>query len=582
MFDPILSLAFSIHSNRGVYALLLGSGVSRSAGFPTGWEIVLDLARKIAHVKGEDCEPDPAAWYTRTFGKEPDYSELLDELARSPTERSGLLRSYFEPTEEERDRGAKVPTDAHKAIADLVAKGYVRVILTTNFDRLLESALHAVGVSPTVISTPDAAEGAIPLIHLRCTVMKLHGDYLDTRIKNTPAELSTYDPRVDVLLDRVFDEFGLLVCGWSAEWDTALRAAMERCKSRRFCTYWTTRSEPGEASSRLIGFRGAQVITIVSADAFFRQVREHVVALETFDRPHPLSARVAVANLKRYIAEDRHKILLRDLVAEETERVYSKITGADFATQDVEPNAETIPARAASYEAVTDILLQLVIHGCYWGEKHHEGLWIRAIERLTNLEIVSGYQDWLDMRRYPAMLLLYGGGLAALSSSRHETVMGLLMRAQLVENGKERPASVILHPFEIMNQKAGQMLPGMERRRTPLNDHVRDLLLQELKDLVPREDEYDRLFDRFEYIDALVIADFRIRKDMGFWFPVGRFGWRGRSHGRHISTEVGEEIDKHRAEWPFLKAGLCGGSLERLRELKSVVDEHVKKLGWWY
>lgn len=32
----------------GTYALLLGSGVSRAAGIPTGWEVTLDLVRKAA------------------------------------------------------------------------------------------------------------------------------------------------------------------------------------------------------------------------------------------------------------------------------------------------------------------------------------------------------------------------------------------------------------------------------------------------------------------------------------------------------------------------------------------------------
>jgi hypothetical protein len=43
MIDPIHSLAFSIQANRGVYAVLFGSGISRSAKIPTGWEITLDL-----------------------------------------------------------------------------------------------------------------------------------------------------------------------------------------------------------------------------------------------------------------------------------------------------------------------------------------------------------------------------------------------------------------------------------------------------------------------------------------------------------------------------------------------------------
>jgi hypothetical protein len=35
MIDPILSLAVSVYHNKGVYSLLLGSGISRSSGIPT-------------------------------------------------------------------------------------------------------------------------------------------------------------------------------------------------------------------------------------------------------------------------------------------------------------------------------------------------------------------------------------------------------------------------------------------------------------------------------------------------------------------------------------------------------------------
>jgi hypothetical protein len=70
------------------------------------------------------------------FGKEPNYGQLLDNLAPTPTERRNLLRAFFEPTPEESDEDFKVPTVAHKAIADLVKMGYIRMILTTNFDRL--------------------------------------------------------------------------------------------------------------------------------------------------------------------------------------------------------------------------------------------------------------------------------------------------------------------------------------------------------------------------------------------------------------------------------------------------------------
>ena len=47
MNNEALNLALSIYSNPGVYALLLGSGISRSAAIPTGWEIVNDLIAKL-------------------------------------------------------------------------------------------------------------------------------------------------------------------------------------------------------------------------------------------------------------------------------------------------------------------------------------------------------------------------------------------------------------------------------------------------------------------------------------------------------------------------------------------------------
>jgi len=59
MIDPDHSLSFSIHSNPGVYAILLGSGVPKSANISTGWEVTLDLIRKLAELSKEPYEPSP-------------------------------------------------------------------------------------------------------------------------------------------------------------------------------------------------------------------------------------------------------------------------------------------------------------------------------------------------------------------------------------------------------------------------------------------------------------------------------------------------------------------------------------------
>jgi hypothetical protein len=61
------------------------------------------------------------------------------------------------------------------------------------------------------------------------------------------AELAGYESDLDRLLDRVFDEYGLVVCGWSADWDITLKAAIDRAPSRRFPMYWTSRGVPSSA-----------------------------------------------------------------------------------------------------------------------------------------------------------------------------------------------------------------------------------------------------------------------------------------------------------------------------------------------
>ena len=272
-------MAFALRSNPGAYAALIGSGVSVGAGIPTGCGVVLDLISKVARVLGEDPGDDLASWYQERFGEEPDYSKLLDTLAKSSAERSALLRSYFEPTAEDRTRGVKVPGAAHMALAKLAATGHVRLFVTTNFDRLIEQALEAAGLTPRVLSTPDSILGSPPLSQAGCTVVKLHGDYLDARIKNTPAELDSYDDVVDELLDRIIDEHGFIVCGWSAAWDTALRRAFERSKSRLCTTYWADVVPPGEHASHQIELLHGEFVQVKGADSFFSDIVEKLKSL---------------------------------------------------------------------------------------------------------------------------------------------------------------------------------------------------------------------------------------------------------------------------------------------------------------
>ena len=315
MISPTESLAYSIQANRRAYAVLLGSGVSKSAGIMTGWDITLDLVRQLAASRGEPRLEDPKAWYWKQFGKSPDYSDLLDQLTRTPQERQGLLQTYIEPTPEEREAGLKVPTRAHNAVAKLASSGFIKLILTTNFDRLIESALREHGVEPITLTTTDDIRSAQTFDLMDCCVVKLHGDYLEGDIRNTVEELQTYEPELIELLDRIFRDYGLIICGWSADWDVALRRAMTRGEARRYATYWVDIAEPGDAAKKIITNRPGELIRS-DADTFFEDLQQKVEVLTAYRAPHPLTVATALRRLKDYLPDRTNRIRLRGLVDE--------------------------------------------------------------------------------------------------------------------------------------------------------------------------------------------------------------------------------------------------------------------------
>lgn len=555
MIDPIHSLAFSVQSNPRVYAVLIGSGVSRAAGIPTGWEVTLDLIRKLATVLKEEPEPNPEAWFEGKFGTKPDYSDLLDQLAKTQAERQQLLRSYWESTEEEREEGLKTPTAAHRAIATLAVRGFIKVIVTTNFDRLMEQALAAQGIEATVLSTPDQIEGAQPLDHISHLVLKVHGDYLDPRILNTAAELAEYPRQVKELLHRIFDEYGLIVCGWSGDWDKALAGALERASSRRYTTYWTTRSEPSESAKALIRQRRAEVIRIEDADRFFDEVAEDVTAIEELSKPHPLSVEVGVKKLKRYMAEARFRIRLFDLIEDAVQEAIDATSGDAFSTRKPAPTPELAVMRLRAYDTAYSRLTAMAAAGGAWAEREHYPLWRRALERLCTAAQRDGNTVWCGLQRYPATLLLYALGLGAVDRGRLEFLRELLTVRIETRGDKDVPAIWTLSPYVLLPMGGSELHGpgGLEANRTPLNLWIHDSLKVGTQSTFREEVHFTRTFDKLEILLAL---GSRATPAGALWDSAlpGCYYWRGETRNRFLA-EIKESLEALEERSPYVRSG---------------------------
>lgn len=467
----MVALATSMHAQPAVYAVLLGSGASTGAGIPTGWGVVRELVHRIAAIAHPEDEStvqaawdDPESWWSTHGEGNLGYSTLLEHLAPTSAARQGLLADFFQPNDEEREEGLKQPSKAHQAIAELVKRGFVRVILTTNFDRLMEQALEAVGVSPQVITRPEAVNGMAPLAHSPATIIKLHGDYKDLGSRNTPDELGDYPEEWKRLLAQVFDEYGLVVAGWSADWDEALVAAMEGAPNRRYPLYWDSRSSKGENAQRLLASRAGVQIQSDNADELFGELVGNIEALDKLSSP-PLSTAMALARLKRYLPDPVHRIDLHDLVM----RAVDDVT-AHIAAQPANPQGgvsmETLQATYDGYFNSMEQLAPLLQTGVWHDtEGVHDRLWLDALQRLVDAGTASlqSFNRALGAARlFPAYIALAVAGMTAIRRDRE----GLLIRLATEVEARPRvdydqllPAAHLLHYHRLAEEDWVNGLP---------------------------------------------------------------------------------------------------------------------------
>ena len=107
--------------------------------------------------------------------------------------------------------------------------------------------------------------------------------------------------------------------------------------------------------------------------------------------------------------------------------------------------------------------------------------------------------------------------------------------------------------------------PGGGRRKTPGSDWMAERLEPMLRDILGPDAEFGLLFDRFEFLLALVAAS-RER-----WVPIGRFCYRGGLRGDRILGIFESKIHGKGEGHPWLKAGLFEGSFEKLSKALTMV-----------
>lgn len=261
--NPLVKLAASALPGEKRYVLLAGAGVSKDAGIPTAWDLMLKTASLLyaGEVDNIDSRPDLERWFETSSYAQSTYAELMEQLYPNPVEQQAFLSQFL---------GGQNIGDAHRGIGELARRGIVRAIVTTNFDNSIERALEEAGAQVQVISSEDDVKTCEPLIHCKCTrVYKPHGTLGKGTLKNTPKDLEALSPGFEAELYRLFSEHGVIVLGYSGR-DPGMRRVLSGRTNRFFPLFWVDPTEPTDEVREALGEQSYTYIPCRGASDFIR------------------------------------------------------------------------------------------------------------------------------------------------------------------------------------------------------------------------------------------------------------------------------------------------------------------------
>jgi energy-coupling factor transporter ATP-binding protein EcfA2 len=215
MLDPVILLADIVSAEfeageKPALCMILGAGASISSGGETFLQLKERLISRF--YSPNTVEGDDVATVQASEGLE-EFFERLFRAIQSPQTRTKILRDAFP------DR--PLPSDGYMCVALLCAAGAVRSIVTTNFDRYLESAVRTLGVDKhihVIYAGGEYDRGVVQAASAKRTVVyKIHGD-AELGIYNiTNAELNAgdYPSRVKEVVTELIGTNHLVVSGYS-------------------------------------------------------------------------------------------------------------------------------------------------------------------------------------------------------------------------------------------------------------------------------------------------------------------------------------------------------------------------------
>ncbi len=320
------------------FAFFLGAGASRQSGIITAGEMIRHFKERII----TECCPDgmrteqeneqwlkAQGWYQKEGS---DYCKLFEQYEPKEIGRQRYIESIIE---------GQAPSFGYVVLANLMASSYINTIITTNFDDLIYSACTSYTSIRPIVFAYGILASEMRITAQRPKILKLHGDYLYSTLKNTDSETAWQDPNMSRQLTQVLSEYGLIVVGYSGG-DKSIMDTLSQI-SEKNDLYWCVYrgSEPDDSVKLLLEAKGGFLIEIDGFDEMMNEIR-HIVGFDVGKMLGSIQERqdTIIEKLKTfapYSVDILGEIVIAlqeqaQQVSEEQERI-KRIQGLDFFTR---------------------------------------------------------------------------------------------------------------------------------------------------------------------------------------------------------------------------------------------------------
>lgn len=277
----------------GRAVFLIGAGCSYSAGIPLAGGIAQGCVIKLANLysAGQFQTEDPhealkwlhdkemidEGWYSDDPSWGGLYNKIFEEHFKSDPQQREIILDAINKS------GEKINW-AHLCLGELVRRGYIHTVLTTNFDQLVLQGIINTGLLPVVadglesLTRVSSKPNKPQVVHLHGSMHTYSPRNSMTSVIETEQELTM----VGMLYNLLKDSTVLVVVGYGGGEEGVMRLLIDAAKHfNNMVVYWAMR----EPSHTMLSSRAKQLLTLghnkfvipnCDADAFFAEITEQL------------------------------------------------------------------------------------------------------------------------------------------------------------------------------------------------------------------------------------------------------------------------------------------------------------------